>query len=512
MSMAISAIHGTTLRNHYTNTVKNTRPANNYAYVTFQHQSNDTFVKQKHSNISFKGYDRAAAQQFIEQIEQSKAKHLARGWQCEFYKINDEIGIKAPKPLHPEYQNADFNGYGNVKEFFALKKINEISPDIAVTPYEIINKNGKNYLVEEVLTGGHPYKTQLTKGHVTDILNKAFTLDTNGIVNNDLQGGNIILTGKDKTKFIDFGSFSILENSGHYINSDIRPAEQYQNGTIANLVNSTKEGRFMATFYSDYQPDFLMRSDNKFLKMDSNATVFEYRTIYDYLKTGHDEKPKDFFSNYLKIKSEQYHDKMIEFLESLKLSKTDKAQLDMRKNAVEQEKIFKEVFANPSENVMKAELGKMQLKWLVLCHGDQQHKTFSYFQDYLNMINTLEQNAQGTEKKYFASLKERISALNFEHEVFKGRELADDENLIKIIFENVKAKAKETINKATQDIIEIIEKPSPIPPEKAGGKKTAALLGLTGILAAGSVYAYKNINEKKQKQPELKPRVLAQSA
>ena len=67
-------------------------------------------------------------------------------------------------------------------------------------------------------------------------------------------------------------------------------------------------------------------------------------------------------------------------------------------------------------------------------------------------------------------------------------------------------------NKATQDIIEIIEKPSPIPPEKAGGKKTAALLGLTGILAAGSVYAYKNINEKKQKQPELKPRVLAQSA
>lgn len=100
------------------------------------------------------------------------------------------------------------------------------------------------------------------------------------------------MTGKDKTKFIDFGSFSILENSGHYINSDIRPAEQYQNGTIANLVNSTKEGRFMATFYSDYQPDFLMRSDNKFLKMDSNATVFEYRTIYDYLKTGHDENRK----------------------------------------------------------------------------------------------------------------------------------------------------------------------------------------------------------------------------
>lgn len=75
--------------------------------------------------------------------------------------------------------------------------------------------------------------------------------------------------------------------------------------------------------------------------MDSNATVFEYRTIYDYLKTGHDEKPKDFFSNYLKIKSEQYHGKMIEFLESLKLSKTDKAQLDMRKMRLNRKKSLK---------------------------------------------------------------------------------------------------------------------------------------------------------------------------
>lgn len=498
--MVISAISNTNLRNYRTDAAKARNGANRLGYVTFRPPSGDVFVKQSVLHVSFKGYDRAATEKFIEQIEQSKIRPLDSGWQSEFYKINGEIGIKSPKPLHPEYPNADFYGHGNIKEFFALKKINEISPDIAVNPHDLIHKNGKNYLVEEFLKGGHPYRTKLTPGHITDIINKAFILDTNGIINNDLQGGNIILTAKDKTKFIDFGSFSLLGNNGHYINSDVRPSEHYQNGTISNLINSPKDCKFMATFYSDYKPNFIMRSDNKFLKIYSNATVFEYRTVYDYLKTGHDEKPKEFFSNYLKTKSEQYHGKMIEFLESLALSKTDTYQQNMRKNAVEEEKIFKEVFANPSENVMKAELGKMQLKWLILCHGDQQKKTFSCFQDYLNMINRLEQGAQGVEKKYFASLKERISEMNLEHEVFKGKQFADSENLVKILFENVKTKAQKAVEEVSNAA------------KTTGGKKAAGILGAGGLLAAGSLYVYKNYNEKRQIQPETQPRLLAKSA
>lgn len=287
--MTISAIQNT-----ISSAVKKKQQINNYGNVAAHSQANDVFVKQKTQKISFKGYDRAAAEKFIEQIEQSKVQPLGRGVQCEFYKINDEVGIKSPKPL-PKYYRADLNGDNNIKEFFALKKINEISPDIAVKPHEIINKNGKTYLAEEIVKGSHPGKTKLTQEHVKDLLNKIFILDTNGIVNKNLNGGSIVLTSNDKIKLIDFGSFSILGNNGHYINSDAIQAEKYQNGKIANQVNSSREGKFMATFYSDYRPDYLMRSDNRFLRIDSNSSVFEYKTIYDYLKTEQDNKPKEFF-------------------------------------------------------------------------------------------------------------------------------------------------------------------------------------------------------------------------
>ena len=473
--MVISAIRNTISGSYHSNATENKQHANNYDYLASLNQPNDAFVRQKPLNLSFKGYNKEAAEKFIEQIEQSKVRPHDRGVQCEFYKINDEVGIKSPKP-RPKYYRADFNGNNNIKEFFALKKINEISPDIAVKPHEVLNKNGKNYLAEEVINGTHPGKTKLTQNHIKDIINKIFVLDTNGIVNNNLSSENIILTGENKVKLIDFGSFSILGNDGHYINSDFRAAEQYQNGTIANLVNSSRDGKFMATFYSYYQPDYLMRSDNKFLRMNSNLVGFEYKTIYDYLKKGQENNPKELFANYLKTKSEQYHCKMADFLESLKISESDTTQFEMWKNAVEEEKIFKEVFANASENVMKAELGKIQLKWLASCDSAEQRKTFGYFQNYLDMIDGLEKNAQGAEKKYFSSLKNRISCMHFEKEEFQGRKLADNENIVKIVFENIKENTPAT-----------------------GGtisKKAVALLGLIGLIVAGFLYACKNQNEK----------------
>lgn len=120
--MVISAISNTNLRNYRTDAAKARNGANRLGYVTFRPPSGDVFVKQSVLHVSFKGYDRAATEKFIEQIEQSKIRPLDSGWQSEFYKINGEIGIKSPKPLHPEYPNADFYGHGNIKEFFALKK------------------------------------------------------------------------------------------------------------------------------------------------------------------------------------------------------------------------------------------------------------------------------------------------------------------------------------------------------------------------------------------------------
>ena len=89
--MVISAISNTNLRNYRTDAAKVGTGANRLGYFTFRQASKDVFVKQRVLPLSFKGYDRAATEKFIEQIEQSKIRPLDSGWQSEFYKINDEI-------------------------------------------------------------------------------------------------------------------------------------------------------------------------------------------------------------------------------------------------------------------------------------------------------------------------------------------------------------------------------------------------------------------------------------
>lgn len=446
----------------------------------------DIFIKSP--QISFKGqYQKPVVENFIEKIKSSTESPLAQGWQGEFYKVNDEIGIKAPKPLHPEIPTADFNGTGNIKEYFALNKINQIDSDIAVKPHDLINNDNKNYLIMDFIKGEHPYKSKFTNAQLQDIMNKTFKLDTNGILNNDLQGGNIILTSKEKTKFIDFGSFSLLTNKGEYINSDYLPYYEYQNGVVENMINSTKEGKFMATYYSYAQPETLMRSDNPFLKIESNANVFEYRTIYDYLTRQREANPKEFISKYLNIKSQNYHTKMIDFLESLNISPNDTMQYSMHNNAIEHEKVLKEVFANPSENIMKSELGRIQIKWLINTE-EKRNKTFSTFNEYLAMVKGFSESAQGAEKKYYEAINLRMQQLRelIEQEIFKGANLNDDENILKTIFNKAKENISQVSGSAQHNRI----------PQNSNGKKITAALAVTGLLSAGAIYAYKNYQSK----------------
>lgn len=499
--MVIAAINGVTNKQALTSV--QTVPIS-YAHRYSQSLKQDSFVKSP--QISFKGqYQRPFAENYIEKIEQSSVKPLANGWQCEFYKVDDEIGIKAPKPLHPEIRPADFNGHGNVKEYFALNKINQIDPDIAVKPHDLINRNDKNYLVMDFVKGEHPYKSKLTNAHLEDIMNKTFKLDIKGVLNNDLQGGNIILTSKDKTKFIDFGSFSVLTNKGDYLNSDVVPHFEYQNGVVENMINSSKEGKFLATYYSNTQPNPLMRSDNPFLKIESNKEVFEYRTLYDYLKLNREENPKEFFSQYLKTKSQTYHEKMVNFLESLNVSQNDTAQFTMRKNAIEQEKVFKEVFSNPSENVMKSELGRIQLKWLVNNTEENRNKVFSTFNEYLDMIKGFGESAQGNEKKYYEAVNLRMNHFKelIGEQTFQGGKLKDDENILKIVFEKVKEKA-ETIKTEIKETVSQTPTGSNVggSPKSSGGKKVVAALAITGLLSAGAVCAYKKYHEKASVQSQ----------
>lgn len=56
---------------------------------------------------------------------------------------------------------------------------------------------------------------------------------------------------------------------------------------------------------------------------------------------------------------------MITFLESLEIPETDSLAFEKRKKAIEAEKVFKNVFANPNDNILRMELEKIQLKFLI---------------------------------------------------------------------------------------------------------------------------------------------------
>lgn len=450
----------------------------------------DVFLKQNY--ISFRSeYNKSDALNLVSQIEQKKARSCGQGYQSAFYKINNDIGIKAPQPMYPDLPSADKLGDNNRKEFLALSKVKEINPEIAVNPIDLIENNDKAYLVMDVIKGTHPFECKLTQQSVDDIVQKCYELDINGIVHFDLQNGNIFITQDKKAKFIDFASNGFLLNDGRYILSDDLPVKIFDEYT-RNETNSSKEGKFLATFYTDpHLADLKNNSDNKNLKIISNISNLEHRLIYEYLKQDKEENPKEFLTNYLKSKSENYHNNMLKFLESLEVSPNDIPQTEQIKKAIEAEKVYAEIFSNPTENVLKTELGKMQLKWLINDNQGNSNKAYNYYQSLKNSIDEQTKTAEGSEKKYFTQIQEMLKPYQemLDNLKYKGSGLEDSKNLVKKFFEK-----------------------SPIEPNPPAGsgrevastgknKKTFVILSIITALASGGTYLY---NKNKQRKSQHK--------
>lgn len=473
-------------------------------YLSYQppQLKNDVFVKT--NTISFKGKTELdEAEAFVEKIKKNQVKPLSSGWQCEFYKINDNMGIKAPKPLHPEFHNADFKGLGNVKEHRILRMINEINPDIAVRPVSLVFNENKNYLAEEFVNGVHPIKSHFTKEHLKDIFEKCFELDINGIVNNDLQNGNIFLLDDKKTKLIDFGSYSVLQNNGSYLNSDyFNEQEIFSNDFLKTRMKSPLENRFMANYYlKENIVEPIMYLENPHLKIKSNAQVFEYRTLYDYLMNGREENPKDFFRAYLQSKAENYHGKMVEFLEKLPVSKDTPKEYEMHQNAIKHEKMLKEVFSNPSDDVIRTEMGKIQLKWHI--NNDYQYriKALDCFQKLSDSVCDFIQNAKDAEKSYFEAFTLKLNQYNhiMAQDTFKGGVLYDEENVMKTMFKKAAKKVEQVVETTVTNTGKSAEK------AVKSNKKALGVLGALAVFGSAGAYLY---NKKESPKPIPPAQVL----
>lgn len=449
----------------------------------------DVFFKQ--NSISFRSeYNKPDAINFVLQIEQGKVNNSGQGYQSAFYKINDDIGIKAPQPMYPNLPSSDKFGENNHKEFLVLSKVKEINPAIAVKPIDLIESNDKAYLVMDVIKGVHPFEAGLTQQSLDDIIQKCCELDINGIAHCDLQNGNIFITQDNKAKFIDFASNCILLNDGSYIASDDLPVKLFVE-YLRDKTNSSIEGKFLATFYTNqYLADLKNNSDNRNLKIISNISNLEYRLIYEYLKQDKEQKPKEFLINYLKSKSKNYHNNMLEFLETLKVSPNDIPQTEQMKNAIEAEKIYAEIFSNPTENVLKAELGKMQLKWLINDNQGDLNKAYNYYQYLIDSIDEQIKTAEGSEKKYYKQMQETLKPYKelLDNSKYKGSELEDSKNLVKKIFEKTPIEPKPPVRGSGQS-------------SSAGiNKKIVVILSIITALAGGAYLYNKNKQNKNQNE------------
>lgn len=245
-------------------------------------------------------------------------------------------------------------------------------------------------------------------------------------------------------------------------------------------------------------------ADNPYLNTASNTSNFEFRTLYKYLIDGKEENPLEFFREYVRNKGHYYHGSMEEFLMSLNLDdviidsdtpekiETAKAML---KKAIKYEGTAKEILTNPTDDVLRTELGKIQVRTFLNSDqlGSKIQNSKKIQSAYNQLVSILEKNiasSDGKQKEYYTetlkSLRDKFKGFVFE----PGQvDIPDDENLIKRVFGEIK-----TIVKPEDKIDDVIDT------VKNSNKKLYAIVAVgIALLGIGGALLY-----KKNKMKNLK--------
>lgn len=437
-------------------------------------------------------------EQFVNKIEEGSVTASNSGWQAKFYRMNDNVGIKAPSP---KYDDGDVLGKNNIGEFFALKYLNKAAPEIAPKPIELIERKAKvdgttkHLLAMEIVNGSPINKNNLTSESLATIIGHLFTLEKQGVNHFDLQNENILIENPTKVHIIDFGSFSILNNDGNIIYSEQssrgeNPSKFYSELAVDSSAQQKRARNFISKTALVYIPT---QKSNPYTNFHSNIQNFEYRTLHDVLMEKAQTNPqqsKDFFKSYLQTKATSYHSKMKDFFASIKIDEFAKPEdkpedIQNAKNSLEKairhEEVYGEVLKNPSENIIKTELAKMQLRYFS-AFTDKTLKKDDIIRLHKSFVKTTEEYAKSAtpiEKEYYDNSLLSMQSMQDDKIFFSGKEsFSEERNILKALFEKAKV-------------------PEPNPPIKKSNVKIYTIVA--GVLALGGTIAYLTKNKNTEK-------------
>lgn len=441
------------------------------------------------------------------------------------HKVSDDCVVKVLKPKHLLNNPSDPQ---LTKEAFALQYAKELGLKDSQEYLGLTHKNGKSYLFSTFLNGSMFSKTKEIKEEpLKDFIRKLTLLDQKGLLHCDLQSDNIFING-DKAGLMDFGAFTILKDDGFYLKSTTLPQvitprdiEQYR-----HEISSEPTQKFLRIFQKGLNEEgYYSRSNNPFFRLLSNVENFEYRGLYYRLM--HPKSPdetQNLFKKYIKIKAEEHHAPMAEFLKSLNADEItgnlpDRPE-ELLKKAIQHEEASARLLGakNVLENVQKTELESMQLRHLIFesCHsGSTEAEKLQHLETIANlkaefnrfreMISGFAQKAETQDEKiYFNNILKLPDCFRWAEErcidatgnPVSPKTLPEDKDILKLMFEKSKESIMHTIDEAP-----IIKQPETVPtPEiikKGIGKKWLATGAAIATVIGFGMHLYNSHNKRK---------------
>jgi len=214
--------------------------------------------------------------------------------------------------------------------------------------------------------------------------------------------------------------------------------------------------------------------------------------------------------DYLKLKATNFHSQMKEFLSSIDIdnfTKPDDESLNIKRaktnlqKAIRHEEVSSIIFQNPSDNVIKTELAKMQLR--TFSSFDSQSLSYdeikSLHSAFVTQTKEFIKTATPEEKEYYEG---SLSSLDFAKEdarFFSGdtKKISDNKNILKLLFnpiENLPQSIKPTSGSGAETVSDSA-KTAP----KSNKKLYVIIAGVFALAGIGGYFLHEKSPETNKK-------------